>query len=116
MRVHPGLPLHESSQLPRPRPRKAPDHTDGPYFCSPRQGPRRQAPSPHTSARDCSCHSLYLPGGTGGEGHAPGRGLNRSKAAFLSPKQDKVTVTSLSSLLPRVPSSGQERSMSEADL
>ena len=29
MRGHPGPPLQESSQLLRPRPRKAPDHTDG---------------------------------------------------------------------------------------
>ena len=45
------------------------------------------------------CLPLPPLAGTGGEGRAPGRGLNRSKVPFPSLKQDKVTVTSLSSLL-----------------
>lgn len=55
-----GLPLQESSLLPRPRP-KVLDRTEGLHARCPRQGPRRQALSPHSSAGDCFCVSLCLP-------------------------------------------------------
>ena len=55
-----GTEKEASSLLPRPRP-KAPHRTESLHACCPRQGPRRQALSPHSSAGDCFCVSLCLP-------------------------------------------------------